>query len=126
MRYITTFIFSLFIFTLSASAAVKVEIYTIPGCFGCGAAKSKFEDRGIPYTEINLQGRRDLYVQMKQRVFAALPSNERGSLEDSMTVPRIFINGKYIGGYGDLDSATLDKIAAEMNNTSTPNSADEE
>lgn len=72
----------------------NVEVYTIPGCIGCEMAKSLLEERGIRYKEISLQGRRDLYAEMKRRAGA--------DPEESLTVPRIFINGKYIGGYSDL------------------------
>ena len=104
MRYLA----ALFLVLLSLMAPsyatpsnLTVEVYTIPGCFGCGIAKSLLEERGIPYTEINLQGRPDLYRQMKERA--------GGKQEDSMTVPRIFINGKHIGGYSQLGDA-LDNL----------------
>jgi glutaredoxin len=29
------------------------------------------------------------------------------------TVPRVFINGKYIGGYSDLSSSDLDRLVNE-------------
>jgi glutaredoxin len=89
---------------------VLVEIYTIPGCGGCGRAKAMFDDRSIPYKEISLAGRRDLYDQMKKRAYEQMPPSERRPMEESMTVPRIFINNKYIGGYSDLDGSMLDKL----------------
>jgi glutaredoxin len=104
----------------AAPTSQGVEIYTIPGCFGCGSAKSMFEDRGIPFTEISLKGRPDLYRQMKERVYSQMEKDARGSMEDIMTVPRIFIQGKYIGGFGDLDGATLDKLAAQLKSNSAP------
>lgn len=111
MRYLTALILTFFAFIAPTQAAVPiVDIYTIPGCPGCELAKSMFEKKGILVNDISLQGRRDLYKQMKERVFASMPPSERGSLEDSMSVPRIFINGKYIGGYGDLNSDDLDKL----------------
>lgn len=104
MRYLTL-LFLVFSSLISSSYAtpsnIKVEIYTIPGCLGCGMAKSMLEDRGVPYTEINLQGRPDLYSQMKKRAGE--------SQEDSLSVPRIFINGKHIGGYSQLGDA-LDQL----------------
>ena len=99
--------------TSSNNSSVLVEIYTIPGCGGCGRAKAMFDDRSIPYKEISLAGRRDLYRQMKERAYAQMAPSERRPMEESMTVPRIFINGKYIGGYSDLDGAMLDKLNSQ-------------
>lgn len=92
------------------NSAAVVEIYTIPGCMGCGRAKSMFDDRSIPYKEISLAGRRDLYAQMKERVYNQMDPKDRRPMSESMTVPRIFINGKYIGGYSELDGSMLDKL----------------
>lgn len=89
------------------TSLIEVEIYTIPSCPGCEMAKSTLESRNIPYREISLYGRRDLYRQMKERVNASLPASERRPIEESMTVPKIFINGKYVP-YSDLDEL-LDK-----------------
>lgn len=114
MRYL--YLLSIAIFTLISTAkasvppSVNVEIYTIQSCPGCEIAKSTLQARGIPYTEISLNGRRDLYRQMKERVYAALPASERRPMEESMTVPKIFINGKYVPN-SDLDNH-LDKITA--------------
>jgi glutaredoxin len=119
MRYLVTVIFSLFTLISStfASAPIQVEIYTIPGCPGCGMAKSFFEDRKIPYTEINLQGRRDLYRQMKERVNATLPDEERRPMEESMNVPKVFINGVYVPT-SQLDEH-LEKLTAQVKGNST-------
>jgi len=128
MRYLASLVFILFALSNPAPTQAElaapslpqvVEIYTIPGCFGCGSAKSKFEDRGIPYIEISLKGRPDLYRQMKERVYSQMEQSTRRSMEESMTVPRIFIKGKYIGAYGDLDDAKLDKLAAQLQSNST-------
>lgn len=104
-----------------SATSMAVEIYTIPSCPGCEMAKSTLESRKIGYTEISLYGRRDLYRQMKERVNAALPASERRPLDESMTVPKIFINGKYVP-YSDLDDY-LDKLAAGSKGNSNPNSA---
>jgi len=111
MRYLVPFWFVFMGFFASVHAEVpnlKVEIYTIPGCLGCRMAKDTLEERGIPYQEINVQGRANanLYAQMKQRA--------GGRQEDDMTVPRVFINGQYVGGLSDLDSA-LDRLLLKNN-----------
>ncbi|MCE3230213.1 MAG: grxC [Alphaproteobacteria bacterium] len=101
MRYLASFLFVL-MGLLTPVHALTVEIYTIPGCFGCGMAKSMLEDHGIPYTEVSIQGRPDLYAQMKKRA--------GGNPEDSMTVPRIFINDKHIGSYSELSDVDFDAL----------------
>jgi glutaredoxin len=116
MRYFISLTLAFIAFTTQTYSAVpaaptlNVEIYTIPSCPGCEIAKSTFRNRGISFTEISLYGRRDLYRQMKERVNAALPAKDRAPMEDSMTVPKIFINGKYIP-YADLDNQ-LDRMQA--------------
>lgn len=108
MRYLVSLIVALFALNGSGYANssnvtnIPIEIYTIRGCFGCERAKSMFSERGLSYREISLNGRPDLYAEMKRRA--------GGNLQESMTVPRIFINGKYIGGYSDIDSSMLDKL----------------
>lgn len=73
----------------------KVVIYTIPGCFGCSLAKGMFEDREIPYEEINVSGNPTAYAQMFTKT-------------GKKTVPQVFINDKHIGGYNDLSGSDLD------------------
>lgn len=107
MRYLAPFwiVFMSFLAPVPAEAQnPSVEIYTIPGCSGCSMAKAKLEDRGVSYHEISLQGRPDLYAEMKRRV--------GGNPEDSMTVPRVFINGKYAADLSGLDDA-LDQLASK-------------
>ena len=109
MRYLVPFWVVFMGFFASIQAEMPnptVEIYTIPGCSGCRAAKDTLEERGVSYHEISLQGRPDLYAEMKRRA--------GHSQEDSMTVPRVFINGKYVGGLSDLNSA-LDRFLSKNN-----------
>jgi glutaredoxin 3 len=105
MRYFLPVILALMTFLTPSRAAipaVQVEIYTIPGCMGCDSAKSLLDEKGIPYQEISLQGNRVRYAEMKARA--------GGRQDESMTVPRIFINGKHIGGYSDLRNMDLDNL----------------
>jgi len=108
------FLLAMTVFFSSTHAAMPapsltVEIYTIPGCMGCAIAKSLLEDQGIPYKEISLQGRPDLYAEMKRRA--------GGNPEESMTVPRVFINGKYIGGLSALRSFDFNTARAGRGST---------
>ena len=102
MRYFAPFFLSLITLLAAPTQAVplppKVIIYTIPGCMGCGLAKSMFEDRGIPYEEIDVTGKPLVYQDMVRKTGG------------KKTVPQVFINDKYIGGYYDLEGSTLDAL----------------
>jgi glutaredoxin 3 len=102
MRYFAPFFLSLITLLGAQTQAInpppKVVIYTIPGCMGCGLAKSMFEDRGIPYEEIDVTGKPLVYQDMVRKTGG------------KKTVPQVFINDKYIGGYYDLDGSTLDAL----------------
>lgn len=71
----------------------KVTLYTKNYCPYCNRAKEYFRSRGIAYEEIDVTDKPDLYAELKQRT-------------QHMTVPQIFIDGVFIGGYTDL----IDKI----------------
>ena len=103
MRYFTPFFLALMTLLASTHAAAplpKVVIYTMPGCFGCGLAKSMFHDRGIDFQEIEID------VKNKPEVYKDMIRKTGGR----RTVPQVFINDKYIGGYSDLDGSELDAL----------------
>lgn len=106
MRYFAPF-FLAFMTLLSSTDAAnpppKVVIYTMPGCFGCGLVKSMFKDRGIDYQEIEID------VKNKPEVYKDMIRKTGGK----RTVPQVFINDKYIGGYYDLDGSELDALKSE-------------
>ncbi len=78
---------------------IEVTIYTAVPCGYCSAAKSFFESRGIPYTEVDLTGRREERLALLQRT-------------GRRTVPQIFIGERHIGGYTDLrDLAARGELA---------------
>ena len=70
---------------------MNVRIYTTKVCPYCNAAKNLFKTLKIEYEEINLDGNPDLRVQL--------------SMENNgwRTVPMIFINNKFIGGFDDTN-----------------------
>ena len=87
------------------TAKAKVEIYSSPWCGYCYRAKQLLEDKGVAFTEIDLDeqpGRRQEMVQRAQ---------------GRTTVPQIFINGKWVGGSDDLyaleKAGKLDPLLAE-------------
>lgn len=69
----------------------EVIIYTTNYCPYCVRAKKLLNDKGVEYKEIDVtedQGMREKLVEM---------SGGR------KTVPQIFINGKSIGGFTDIE-----------------------
>lgn len=72
----------------------RIEIYTKDNCPYCDMAKAFFKRKGWDYTEHNLEQRIDELLALKERT-------------GHRTVPQIFINGEFIGGYTDM--AALDK-----------------
>ena len=72
----------------------RVLVYSILGCPHCMKAKSTLQDRGVPYTDVNLE----MYPQARQELQAR--SQKR-------TVPQIFFNARHIGGNDDLQKLVL-------------------
>jgi GrxC family glutaredoxin len=71
----------------------KVIIYTKDYCPYCDRAKEYFSTRGIAFEEIDITRDPQLYAELKART-------------GHMTVPQIFIDGQFVGGYSDL----IDKV----------------
>ncbi len=67
-----------------------VEIYTIPTCPYCHAAKALLRRKGVAYQETD--------VSRDPQLRAAMTKRAAGR----RTVPQIFINGQGIGGSDDL------------------------
>ncbi|HEX4924407.1 MAG TPA: glutaredoxin 3 [Bdellovibrionales bacterium] len=74
--------------------ATNVKVYTTEYCPFCLRAKKLLTERGIPFEEINLEGKPDELAALKART-------------GFRTVPQIFIKDHLIGGYTDL--AALDQ-----------------
>ncbi|AKT36182.1 glutaredoxin 3 [Chondromyces crocatus] len=72
----------------------NVTIYVTGYCPYCTRAKALLSQKGVKYTEVNVESRDDLRRWMHQA------SGQR-------TVPQIFINGQSVGGFSDI--AALDK-----------------
>lgn len=68
---------------------IKVVLYSIDSCIYCIRAESLLKSKNIPYEVVKLSGNKDLamklYNQTKQN-----------------TVPYVFVNDEFIGGYQDL------------------------
>jgi len=67
----------------------KIEIYTTDHCAYCTRAKMVLDQKGVVYTEINVEKNPQKLEEMVQR-------------SGNRTVPQIFINDQKIGGFDDL------------------------
>jgi glutaredoxin 3 len=74
----------------------NVIIYTINNCIYCNLAKELFKKNNINYKEINVEKDINLF-------------NDLLKLTGCKTVPQIFINEKFVGGYNDLVKFLNDK-----------------
>lgn len=77
------------------------EMFTKPGCGYCVRAKALFAQEGISYTEIDAVANKETLVERVTKDSGRAPQ----------TLPQIYLDGKYVGGYTEL--AAL--IAAEKN-----------
>jgi len=69
---------------------MDIVIWSKDNCFYCEMAKNLLEDLDLPFEERNIsQGE-----WSREQLQEAAP--------DSKTVPQIFLQGKYIGGFSEL------------------------
>jgi glutaredoxin 3 len=68
----------------------SVTIYTKGWCPYCSAAKKLLDDKGVDFTEIDIEKKPEARAEMIQK------ANGRS------TVPQIFIGEKHVGGCDDL------------------------
>ncbi len=71
---------------------IQVEIYTKQFCPYCTAAKALLDSKNIIYEEIDAEFDEERKAEMIKR------SGGR------RTFPEIFINGKHVGGFDDLNA----------------------
>jgi glutaredoxin 3 len=77
----------------------KVEIYTTASCAYCLAAKTLLKQNGYGYEEIRVDTDPARLAEMLGR------SNRR-------SVPQVYIDGTYVGGYAELAAADRDGTLA--------------
>lgn len=70
-----------------------IRVYTSRYCAYCSAAKHLLQSRDYDFEEINMEGNRELMLEIMQK------SGQR-------TVPQIFVGEKSIGGYQELLAST--------------------
>ena len=90
----------------------KVELYTTNVCPYCVKAKTLLKQKGVDYTEYNLNEDPSRQAEMVERAPGA------------RTVPQIFINGKSIGGCDDLyalnSAGELDTLLSDGDSSDGP------
>ena len=78
-----------------------VVMYTRALCGYCAAARALLEEKGIAYEDIDVTLKAKLRREMVER-------------SGGQTVPQIFVDGRYIGGYDEIaaldDTGQLDKL----------------
>ena len=72
------------------TSMAEVDIYTNKGCSACVRAKHFLDSKGITYTEKKLG--------KSKKTDAEFSIRTRGA----KTIPQIFINNEWIGGYDEL------------------------
>lgn len=68
-----------------------VVIYSGKSCYYCVRAREMLDRKGVAYREIKVDIEPDKRVEMEQR------SQRR-------TIPQIFIDGRHIGGFDDMNA----------------------
>lgn len=71
--------------------AKKIEIYTWGYCPYCVRAKNLLTEKGMEFTEVPLDGKDDELMKLRERT-------------GQRTVPQIFIDGEFIGGFQELSA----------------------
>lgn len=88
--------------TTESSGTTKVEMYTTAICPYCVAAKNLLRSKGLDYHELRVDTDADQRATMMQR------SGGKRS------VPQIFVNNVYVGGFDDLVAADRSGKLAEI------------
>jgi glutaredoxin 3 len=80
----------------------KIEVYSTAVCPYCVAAKNLLKSKGLEWSEVRVDS------DPAQRDAMLARSGGR------RTVPQIFINDQYVGGYDDLVAADRSGRLAEL------------
>jgi len=71
----------------------KIEVYSTAVCPYCVAAKNLLKSKGLEWTEVRI----DLDAAQRDSMLARSGGRR--------TVPQIFVNDQYVGGFDDLVAA---------------------
>lgn len=67
-----------------------VVIFVIYGCPYCRAAKKLLQQLNVPHKAINIGNNAKLMVELAEKTGVA-------------TVPKVFVQGRFVGGFDDLE-----------------------
>ena len=73
---------------------MQATLYSKPNCPFCVRAKKLLMDKGVEITEVSAVENRDQLIEAVTAATGAAPR----------TVPQIWLDGQYIGGFTELDA----------------------
>ncbi len=71
---------------------MEAKIYGTPRCSWCDRVAKILEDKEVTVEKIDVSGRKDLIKEM-----------QKAAEEKVTTVPQVIIDGKYVGGYTEVE-----------------------
>jgi len=74
-----------------ATGSTGVVMYTTSWCPYCARARKLFDDKGVKYTEIDVEAEHSARAEMQQR-------------SGRTSVPQIFVADRHLGGYDDTSA----------------------
>ena len=83
---------------MNSEQTTRVEIYTSPTCPYCEKAKMLLTKEGISFEEISFTAEEDQLRELLEK--------RDGAIYNS--IPQVFIDGKFIGGFDDLSKLHAD------------------
>jgi len=90
--------------------SLKAKIYTKDSCIFCVRAKTLLTKHNIPYEEciVDTQGRDDRLLLKSQSWVTREELLE--ICPGAKTLPQIWLDGEYVGGYTELAAKLVDKL----------------
>jgi len=71
---------------------MEAKMYSTPRCSWCERVAKILEDKQVTVEKIDVSGRKDLIKEM-----------QKAAGEKVTTVPQVIIDGKYVGGYTEVE-----------------------
>ena len=71
---------------------MEAKVYSTPRCSWCDRVARMLEDREVNVEKIDVSGSKDLLKEM-----------QKAAGEKVTTVPQVIIDGKYIGGFTEVE-----------------------
>jgi len=74
-----------------SSSMSRVQVYSKENCPYCVRAKALLDRKGVPYEEIDAEGKDEIRAWLVEA-------------SGQMTLPQIFVDGRSLGGFSDIDA----------------------